>query len=65
MAQVNIEEVVDHLSSDFRRALEATIRAKIPNAQFDPHDVFREFVREVGRKCRRWEQVPDRHVLKD
>lgn len=64
MAQVNIEEIVDYLSTDMRRALEAAVQEVAPRAQFDAHELFRAFRRAVGRKCSTWEQVPDNYVQK-
>jgi hypothetical protein len=62
MAQVKIEEIVDHLSSEMRRALEDAVQAQIPGAQFDSYELFREFKRAVYRKCDIWENVPDQYV---
>lgn len=62
MAQVNIEEIVDHLSSEIRRALGDAVQEVLPNAQIDAHDLFRAFRRAVGRKCNTWEEVPDQYV---
>jgi len=62
MAQVNIAEIVDHLSSEMRRALDAAVQEVAPKAGVDPNDLFRAFKRAVGRKCNTWEQVPDRFV---
>jgi len=65
MAQVKIEQIVDHLSSAMRRVLEAAVRTNIPQANFEPFELFREFRREVGRKCNTWETVPDEYVEAD
>jgi hypothetical protein len=46
MAKVKIEDVVDHLSSEFRRALEETMKEHFPNQSFDTHNVFRTFKRQ-------------------
>jgi hypothetical protein len=62
MARVRVEDIVDHLSSQMRKALEAAVREVHPNAAIDPHALFRSFRRAVGRKCNTWEQVPDRCV---
>lgn len=62
MAQVQIEEVVDHLSLEFRRALEETMKEHFPNQNFDSYAVFRTFKRQVYRKCSVWETVPDKNV---
>jgi len=62
MARVKIEKVCDKLDHDLRRALAGAVRSTIPGAQFDEYSLFREFVREVGRKCRTWERIPDQYV---
>jgi hypothetical protein len=65
MARVRIEEIVDHLSYDMKRALEDAVHRTLPDARFDRNHLFREFRRAVGRKCSTWEQVPDRYVEVD
>jgi hypothetical protein len=62
VARVKIEDVVDHLSSEIRRALSDAVKHELPNAKFDEHALFREFRRAVGRKCNTWETVPDHLV---
>jgi hypothetical protein len=64
MASIKIEEVVDHLSSEMRRALEEAVGECIPNAKYDSHELFRAFKRAVYRKCSVWETVPDHYVEK-
>lgn len=62
MAQVKIEDIVEHLRSEMRRALEAAIDDVAPDAEIDTHDRFRAFRRAVGRKCNTWETVPDSYI---
>ena len=62
MAKIQIENIVDHLDSEFRKALEATLKEHFPNENFDTREVFRTFKRQVYRKCSVWEDVPDRYV---
>jgi hypothetical protein len=62
MAEVKIEEVVDHLSSDMRRALEEAVREAIPGAVFDSSALCQSFIRAVGRACHTWEKIPDKYV---
>jgi len=62
MAKVKIEDVIDHLDTEIRRALEETIKSHFPNQNFNAREVFRTFVRMVGRKCSTWENVPDHYV---
>ena len=65
MARVNIEEIVNHLSSEMRRALAMAVRSQLPDADIDELGLLREFTRAVGRECMIWEQVPDHYVEKN
>lgn len=65
MARVDIEEIIDHLSSEIRRSLKDSVNRVIPGATFDERELFREFKREVRRKCNTWENVPDQYVDSD
>jgi hypothetical protein len=58
MSKVKIEDVVYHLSSDFKKALEDTFQEFAPNASIDRNEVFRFFLRRVYKHCRVWEEVP-------
>jgi hypothetical protein len=62
MARVKIEDVVDDLKTEMRRALEAAVEEVLPKAEFDRYALFRAFKRAVRRKCNTWERVPDNHV---
>jgi hypothetical protein len=62
MARVKIEEIVEDLSTEMRRALEAAVKEVLPDAEFDSYKLFRAFKRAVRRKCSTWERVPDSHV---
>jgi hypothetical protein len=62
MARVKIEEVIDHLSPEIRKALVDALGRVAPGATVDAHQLFREFRRAVGRKCNTWERVPDQYV---
>ena len=62
MAQVMPEEIVDHLSSEIRRALEDAVNEAVQHTGFDAYELFQAFRRAVGRKCNTWENVPDSYV---
>lgn len=62
MARIKIQEVIDHLSSDMRRALRAAINEVSPETTLDYYQLFRAFRRAVGRKCNTWENVPDNYI---
>lgn len=59
MAQVKMDDIVEHLSSEIRRALEDAVRDVAPNAGIDSYELLRAFKRAVRRKCGTWEAVPD------
>lgn len=65
MARIKAEEIVDHLSSEMRRALRDAVKEVIPDVSVDEYQLFRAFRRAVGRKCSTWEQVPDQYVEVD
>ena len=65
MARVKIGEIIDYLEDDMNRALEDAHKRCFPGVPVDRNRLFREFVKEVGRKCSTWEQVPDRCVDAD
>ena len=62
MAQIRVEDIIDHLDSEMRGALEAAVNEVIPGAKFDSHKLFRAFKRKVYSKCSIWESVPDNFV---
>lgn len=55
---------MDHLSSEFRRALRRSVEKIIPETEFNDRDLFRQFKREISRACNDWEDVPDQYVEK-
>jgi hypothetical protein len=65
MAKIQVVAVVDHLSSQMRRALEAAVEAELPDASVDAHSLFRAFKRALNSKCSIWETVPDSCVDTD
>lgn len=65
MARVKIEEIVDHIDSEIKKALSIAVSKVIPNTDFDEQKLFREFLRAVGKKCNTWERVPDSFVETD
>jgi hypothetical protein len=62
MAQIKIEDIVDHLDSEMKRALEDAVKRVIPGAEFDRDRLFQEFRQAVYQHCSIWENVPDRFV---
>lgn len=65
MAMIKIEDVLDHLSMEMRKALEAAISDVLPDAVVDSRQLSRSFRRAVGRKCNTWERIPDHYVRLD
>lgn len=65
MARVKIEEIIDHLDTDIRKALSEAVNRTIPDAEFNDRELFRNFRRAVCRKCSIWESVLDQYVEAD
>jgi hypothetical protein len=66
MAHVKIQDVIDHLDSEMRSALEAAVEEAVADdGSFDRYELFRAFRRAVGRKCNTWEAVPSYYVRID
>ena len=64
MAQIQIEEIIDYLDSDIKKALNEAINKVLPNSNVDSTKLFREFKRSISRKCSVWEYVPDQYIEK-
>ena len=62
LARIKVEDIIDHLSSEIRQSLRESVNDVIPNATFDERELFRQFKREIRRKCNTWERVPDRFI---
>jgi len=65
MAKVKIEEIIDHLDSEMKMALEDTFTKMAPSLKIDKNTIFREFIKAVRKRCGTWETVPDHFVESD
>jgi hypothetical protein len=65
MARVKMEEIVEHLSSEMRRALGDAAENTLGGVQSDEYELFRASRHAVARRCHNWEIVPDRSVETD
>lgn len=62
MAKLNIEEIINHLDREFRKALDATLREHFSNQEYNSRTVFKTFTKEVTKKCNSWETVPNKYI---
>ena len=62
MAKVKIEELIDHLDRDIRKAFEATLREHFADQQYTAREVFKTFQKQIGKKCNAWEEVPNKFI---
>jgi hypothetical protein len=62
MAQVKIQDVVDKLDSEFKKALDDTLQQFAPGVAYDRNELFRHFLKRVYHHCSVWEEVPDSSV---
>ena len=59
MAKVKIEELVYALDTQFKKALENTVKKMAPDATIDGRMLFVEFRKELDRQCPGWQSVPN------
>ena len=64
MAYIDIEEVIEYLDSDMKRALENALENYGIKEPIDRNRLFKEFVKSVRRKCSNREYIPDNLVDK-
>jgi hypothetical protein len=64
MTEIQISELIDHLSSKMTQALEMAVQDAIPGADFNSHILFRAFSYAVRRTCNPWELIPNTYVIK-
>lgn len=62
MAKVKIEELVDHLDREFRKAFEATLREHFGDYDYNARGVFKTFQKEINKKCKVWEDLPNKFI---
>lgn len=62
MARIKIENIIDRLDYDMKRALEVAVEDVFPDLDVDRNELFRAFKRAVRRKCSTWVTVPDQYV---
>jgi len=64
MARIKLDEIFNHLGYEIKKSLANTIKKEFPNLEFDQHKLYKEFVENVSRESKKWEQVPDDAVEK-
>lgn len=65
MAKIKIEEVVYALDTQFKKALENTVKKMVPDAEFDSTLLFVTFRKELYRICQSWESIPNACVQRE
>jgi len=59
MPKVKIEDVVYHLDSEFKKALDDTMKKFAPGVRYDRNELFKFLLAGVYKHCSAWENVPD------
>jgi len=62
MARVQMEGIVDYLSSDFKKVLKKTLQEVAPEAEVSSYTLFRVFKKRLRSRVGQWSQVPDNLV---
>ncbi len=60
--KVKIEDVVYHLDSEFKKALDDTMATFAPEMSYDRNELFKFFLKRVYHHCSVWEDVPEKCV---
>jgi hypothetical protein len=64
MARIKLEDIFKQLGYEIKRSLSNTIKKEFPTLEFDQHKLYKEFVDNIGKETKKWEQVPDDAVEK-
>ena len=54
MARIRVHGVLEALGDDFRVVIERAVREKLPDADIDERELFREVCRQAGRRFNIW-----------
>jgi hypothetical protein len=65
MAKIKIEELVYALDTQFKKALENTIKKVCPEKEVDSMMLFVDFRKELYRQCQSWESIPNSCVQRE
>ena len=64
MARIKLEDILAHLGYEIKRSLTNTIKKEFPELEFDQNKLYKEFISNIGKEAKKWEQVPDDAVEK-
>jgi hypothetical protein len=64
MARIKLEDIFSHLGYEIKRSLSNTIKKEFPELEFDQNKLYKEFLNNIGKESKKWEQVPDDAVEK-
>ena len=65
MAKIKVEELVYALDTQFKKALENTIKKVCPEKEVDSMILFVEFRKELYRQCQSWESIPNSCIQRE
>ena len=62
MAKIDIPEVIEAFDRDFREALAEAVESTIKDAQFDPKNLYSNFIKLIKRRFLHPRGVDDKYV---
>ena len=62
MAKLNVEQLINHLDLEVRKALEATLREYFPYEEYNSRAISKTFQKELGKRCKVWENIPNKFI---
>jgi hypothetical protein len=64
MARIKLDEIISHLGYEIKKSLTNTIKKEFPELEFDQNKLYKEFLNNISKESKKWEQVPDDAVEK-
>lgn len=65
MAQVRIQNIIEKLDYEMKRALDEAVSRVLPDAEINRNALYKSFIKSVGRKCNEWVSISDSDVRKE
>ncbi len=62
MAKIKVEEFVNHLEGEFKKALSSTIYKELGDVEFNAKELFNTFKNELVDKCNTYESLPNKYI---
>jgi len=59
MARIKLEEILEYLYEDIQPSIYQAVKKNIPDCDIESRVIYRDFLKEIGRRRHDWVSVPD------